>query len=199
MKNNVVVFNIKKREIKVIKKKKFNFGWFICLFVVAIILVAGVNKNNLNSIIASMSNVYNPVNSLYNDNAEIVFTGGNIIEKGSLNLTVPLRNTEYEITNNGINFFVKNNIMVTSCDSGVVEESGVTNDGVKYIKIKHSNNLFTLIENVDILGVKNSQIIKAGQDIATAKTGQVVTLKILLDDVFVTNLKITNNRIICID
>lgn len=199
MKNSVVLFNIKKREIKVVKKKKTSIIWFMFLFVVAITMFSTVCKKDGSTINVSISGIYNPVNSLYSDNAEIVFTNGNIVEKSSLNLTVPLRHTEYEIINNGINFFVKNNIMVTSCDNGIVEECGCTNDGIKYIKIKHSNNLITVIENLDILGVEKLQIVKAGQDIATAKPGQIVTLKILLNDIFITNLKITNNRIICLD
>ena len=86
--------------------------------------------------------------------------------------------------------------MVGACEAGIVEEVGTTNDGIKYIKIKHCLDIYSLIENVDMIGVAKGEVVKRGQDIATAKTGNTVTLRLFEGDTQLTNIKVEQSKII---
>ena len=78
----------------------------------------------------------------------------------------------------------------------IVKDVGITNNGIKYIKIKHSESITTLIENVDIVGVEINEFVKRGQDIATAKEGKRVYLQMFNEDIQITNefLELMHNR-----
>ena len=91
---------------------------------------------------------------------------------------------------------VNNSIMVKATEGGVVEEVGTTLDGVKYIKLKHALDVHSVVENLDIVGVAEGDIIKKGQDIATAKVGESIVLKLYLGDSQITNIKINQSKII---
>jgi DNA-binding protein len=91
---------------------------------------------------------------------------------------------------------VNNSIMVKSSESGVVEEVGVSLNGVKYIKIKHCLDVQSVIENVDIIGVQEGEIVKKGQDIATAVEGQKIVMKLYVQDVKLTNIELNQSKIV---
>jgi hypothetical protein len=141
--------------------------------------------------------VFNPVNSLYNDNSGIVFTDGNILSE-KLNFTIPIVSSQMEILPDGtIDFIVKNSIMVKALEGGYIDAVGVSNDGFKYIKIIHNEEYFSIISNVDIVGVSSGDLIVRGKDIATSKIGDVVSLRIYRNGVQVSNLNVVGSKIIC--
>ena len=172
--NRVKILSLKKNVIKIVVKKKSRpKGYFSIIFIMLFVVVFSFGSKDIKSIGVSMSQIYNPVNSLYNDNSDIVFTNGTI-NGDNLMFFVPIVGN-YEIMQDGtIAFTIKNSIMVKSAEAGIVKEIGTTNNGIKYIKIKHSESVWSLIENVDIVGVEKNEIVKRGQDIATAKEGKIV-------------------------
>ena len=187
-----MILSLSKNEIIINpkhKKTKNSFLLYSSLCVVALIsIVCFTNSMVLNDFIA----VYNPVNSLYNDNSDVVFTGGGLTK---LEFTLPILGAG--ITNNSgvIEFFVGKSIMVRATESGIVSDCGTTLNGVKYIKIKHSDSVYSVLENLDIIGVAQFDTVKRGQDIATAKVGETVILKIFENDIPVQNLKINQSKI----
>lgn len=144
-----------------------------------------------------MTYVYNPVNSLYNDTGELTFTSGVAIEKELLDFIIPIKakNIDIDVTGS-IVFEIGESIMVKSPEAGVVSEIGFSNDGVKYIKIKHGIEMSTVISNLDIIGVVEGEVVKKGGDIATAKEGESITMQIFENNVPLTNLKINQSKII---
>ena len=199
MGNKAKILSIKQNiiEIKTIKKNKSFSIIPICAFViVAILLCMSIDSVGITQIASSMCYVYNPVNSLYNDNSSLVFANAGLVT-GNTDFTLPIVSNKYEILGNGdIVIEVVNSIMVKAIESGVVEDIGISNDGIKYIRIMHSLDTHTIIENVDIIGVNEYDKIKKGQEIATAKLGDKVVVKIFHMGSKVENIKINQSKII---
>lgn len=193
MRNRVVVLSLTKNEI-VIKKKKnkakksyvFNFSIVAIMIVIAFCFL---NNSVLNSVIS----VFNPVNSLYNDNSDVIFTSGTPTR---LEFSLPILGANVEINKGVITFTTAHSIMIKAPEAGVVIDLGESLDGVKYLKIKHNNSITSIIENVDILGVSKNEIVKKGQDIATSKQGHNVTLRIYEDEVLIQNVKLDKSKIV---
>ena len=199
MGNKAKILSIKQNIIVIENKKKSrsNFIIPVCSFViVAVLLCMSIESIGITQIASSMCYVYNPVNSLYNDNSSLVFANAGI-SKNNLDFTLPIVSNKYEILSNGdIVIDVVNSIMVKSLENGVIDYIGVTNDGVKYIRIMHTIDAYTLIENVDIVGVNLHEVVKKGQEIATAKPGSKITVKIFYAGNKITNIKISQSKII---
>jgi len=200
MKSNAQIVSLKRIEI-VYKLKKNNYKniWSICLTVIlGVVMVFSMGGNNVRQVASNMVYIFDPVNSLYNDNSSVIFTGLSSKSKDSLDFVIPNTSTQVQIDETGnIMIGITNSIMIKSIESGVIEELGVTNDGVKYIKIMHCIGMSSLIENLDVVGVVEGECVKKGQDIATAKIGNVITLKLFNDGVQVSNIKINQSKIIC--
>jgi len=199
MGNRVQILSLKKNIITCrVKKRKFNFMTPLCavaiLFFVSFFSLNGVG---LSQITNSMYYIYNPVNSLYSDNSNIVFASVSTVSKDSLNFVVPIIGAQSMVDELGtIEITVGNSILVKAVESGVVEEVGTSLDGIKYIKVLHSLNVVSLIENVDIIGVNKGDIVKKGQDLATAKVGSVVLLKLYDNNLQINNLEIKHSKIV---
>ena len=135
MSKKVKLISLTKNEI-VIKCKKNKISYismfsFLCCFVIlTVILFANLNDNFNENILS----VYNPVNSLYSDNSDVVFTNGNVtLEK--LEFTIPIVGGKVENIDGNLKFTVGKSIMVRAIESGVVVSVGSSIDGVKFIKI----------------------------------------------------------------
>lgn len=187
-----------KQNLILSKKRNKNILLPLCSFVVvAIMLCLSIENITVQQVANSMCYVYNPVNSLYSDNSSIIFASTGVLAKENLDFSVPIISTKSYIESNGdLIFEVTNSIMIKSVESGVVEEVGVTLDGVKFIKISHTTDIYSLIENVDIVGVSEGDIIKKGQDISTAKLGEKITLKFFDKDSQINNMKINQSKIL---
>lgn len=198
MDRRVKILSLKKNEIIIrVKKKQRNYMWSTLVVVALFFLVFATSNNILTDFRRDIVRVVSPVTPLYSDNSDAVFTSASILEKDIVSLSVPIKNAKYEILSSGeVEFSIGTYIMVTSCDSGIVTDIGTSLDGVKYISIKHNNDIQTTIENVDIIGVKLGDIVKAGQDIATAKTNSKVILKIIQNGNINKNFKIQKSKII---
>lgn len=193
------IIKITKKEIKIIKKKHKKRYLLGTLFAISIVLICNfvITGDDLKSLITRVNYVYNPVNSLYSDNSSAIFTSGALIEKEALNFIIPIKTASFNVEDNGEMIFnVVNSIMVMACEDGVVEDTGFTLDGVKYIKIKHTMSVYSLIENVNIVGVAKGDVVKKGQDIATAIQGSQVKLKLYENENIVSNIKINQSKIV---
>ena len=200
MKSNAQILSLKRIEI-VYKFKKNNYKnvLSICLSVIlGVVMVFSMGGNNVRQVASNMVYIFDPVNSLYNDNSSVIFTGLSSKSKDSLDFVIPNTSTQIQIDELGnIMISITNSIMIKSIEGGVVEEIGVTNDGIKYIKIMHCIGVSSLIENLDVVGVVEGDCVKRGQDIATAKIGDNITLKLFNDGVQISNIKINQSKIIC--
>ena len=193
------ITNLYKKTINI--KIKKNRPRFLLTGLIALSLILILNftliGDSLNSLITRVSYVYNPVNSLYNDNSSAIFTNGSFFEKETLNFVIPIKTTSYRVSISGeMEFDVISSIMVMSTEAGVIEEVGTTLDGIKYIKIKHGTSIYSIVENVDMIGVEKGNIVKKGQDIATATLGDKIVLRIFENDTQVSNVSVNQSKIV---
>jgi hypothetical protein len=189
------IVNLQKHEIFYMERKKqklFSVKFLSLIVCVIAFCISFIDLNyfeNIKKVVA----LNNPVNSLYNDNSNVVFTNSNKL----LNFIIPISGGSFSIENDGsICFRVGSSIMVTACEDGIVEYIGYSLNGKKCIKIKHTDNIYTLIENVDIVGVAINDIVKKGKDIATAKMGEFIVLRLFKNNNQVNNIKVENGKII---
>lgn len=193
----VEILSVKKNEILIRKPQRLRFGLLIVSIAIIISTLAIFSHEGLKDISSSMVYVYNPVNSLYNDNSGVVFTSGLVLEKESLDFIIPIKSSHIDIDEFGtLSLEVGNSIMVMSPESGVVDEVGFSLDGEKYIKIRHSVEMYSIIQNVDMVGVSVGQVIKRGEDIATSKEGETVYMQILQNGTPISGLKINQSKIV---
>ncbi|MBE5757538.1 MAG: hypothetical protein E7345_01225 [Clostridiales bacterium] len=192
---NVEILNLTKQEIKYTIKLKRNKDKAFKVFVMSISCIFVLTFVSIN--VYNLIGAINPVNSLYRDNSGVVFTDADVLS--SPTFFIPIKG-DFELLKDGtINFIVGNSIMVKAIENGVIEDVTSSNDGIKYIKINHGKGWSSVICNVDIVGVKGGDIVTRGKDIATAKLGQTISLRIYLDGVQVSNLSIAGSKILCLD
>jgi len=199
MNKRVEIVSIKENKILYrTNKGKMNVLVPLCIVcIIGFIMCFSFGNEEVQSVGSSMGYIYNPVNSLYSDNSTIMFTSVNMISKDNLDFVLPIISNKVELCESGdIKIVVTNSIMVKAIESGVVEDVGITLDGVKYIKVRHCYDVCSVIENVDIIGIDKNTIIKKGQDVATAKEGKVVTVKLYNNQSQISSLKINQSRII---
>lgn len=158
----------------------------------------GLADSSYSNVVQTTMNYFNPVNPLYNEIGKIVFAGGNSViynAEKNVTLSVPILSSNTSVNTDSIEFEIKDSIMVMSSGDGIIEEVGTLANGQKYISIKHSKSITTRYENIEIAGVVPGEIVKSGQDIATAKIGEYVKFVILQNDATVNGLQIKNNRV----
>lgn len=194
----VQILSVSKNEIIIVAKKTKKRSLILPILTICLFVGLFLSNNYISlSLKDSVVKVFDPVNSLYSDNSEAIFTSGDIIDKDETSVTIPIKGAGYEILSDGdIEFTVGNSIIVMACSSGKVDKIGVTLDGYKYIQIIHRNGLKSIVTNIEIVGVNEGDIIKSGQDIATARVGDKVRLSLFLNDIQITNLKISKSKII---
>lgn len=203
--NNLQIINLYKHNIVYVTKIKKNVmkGYayvlaflLICATAFSISLVQGEYYKTLQT---TIQYIYNPVNPLYNDLGQIIFTSNSKyneynIEK-DVTTIVPIISSKFNSKQDHIAFEILESVMIMSAADGVVEVVDTTQEGVRYIEIKHSKSLKTRYENVEIAGVVPGDIVKQGQDIATAKTGDIVKFYVIKNGQPQGNLTINKNKV----
>lgn len=199
MKSKVEIIQVVKKEI-INKRTKGLRGVSLAMSAVlmcCIVMILIIGRISINEIGSSMCYIYNPVNSLYSDNSGIVFAGVNAVSRDNLDFCIPIVGGVNSIDNSGaIVISVGQSIMVKACESGIVEDVGESLDGKKYVKILHCLDVCSIIENIDIVGVEKGDIVKRGQDIATAKENSQVRLWLKSDGEIIENIKINESKIV---
>lgn len=177
-KHNIVHKNVKNRQPKL-----FLYSLLMCI----VSIMTFVYLSSVNSGIKESTSVFNPISELYRDVEVASFVSANS------NFIVPVKTDKYTINLNSIDFTITSSIMIFSPANGVVDS--IYGEDVKVIKIKHSDALYSIIKNVNIVGVKVGDKIKQGKEIATAKVGDIVTLMIENDGTLVEGLHLNKSFI----
>ena len=188
-----VIVSINKIEIKNKPQKKFSYNkskLFILPIIALICIFAILGSDIRNNVV----HVYNPVSSLYNDDSKAIFTSAQ--GKNWADFVLPVVTGEVSIESGNVYMTVTNSIMVYSVEDGIVQECGTSLDGIRYIKVKHSSDILSIITNVDIIGVKQGDIVKRGQNIATCIVGEIVTLQLYDGDSQIVSLSISQSKLV---
>ena len=174
-----------KYNYRVFKRKIYKPNLVFCcaIFLVLITSLFSLKyyKNNYTSdIISTISYITNPVNPLYSDMGDIVFTSNNKLYKLDSKVSEfgsPVVYNSYNINEDGVEFLVSGPLL-KSVQQGVVEDIYIIGNNIKCVKVKHSRNVYSVIENVDVLGVNIGALVKQGQKIGTVKDNSTIKLSI---------------------
>lgn len=183
---NLKVVNIKQNIYlyKTLKHKKQNkkiygtiFMFALCLC--SIFLLKTINLTSINQVLNTATYIVNPINPLYFDMGNIVFTNGyNVIrlDDEDVDFICPVSYSNYTLNSESVEFEVGTNPILKACGNGVVSDIFYESNNVKCVKIKHANNTFSIIKNIDVLGIHLGALVKQGQTIGTVKLNSKVTL-----------------------
>lgn len=203
--NNLQIINLYRHNIVYVTKvkknilKSYSFVLAFMLICAVAFSISFIQGEYYKALQTTINYIYNPVNPLYNDLGHIIFTSNSKyneynIEK-DVTTIVPIISSKLKAEQDHIAFEVAESVMVMAAADGVVETVDTTADGTRYLEVKHSKSITTRYENVDIAGVVPGDIVKQGQDIATAKTGETVKFYVLKSGKALTNLTINKNKV----
>lgn len=197
----IKVCSLTKKSIQhlYIKKiNKHNFVTFGIMLLMVMLSVLGIKYIDVfNGYDQLCTEIYNPIDALFNDNGGIVFTSKmlNNFNKNNLKFVTPIKCSDISIVDDTINYVIDNSIMIIAPEDGIIKSIGYLPNGEKYIEIAHSKNIVSRLENIYITGVVTGQVVAKGKDIATARMDSVVRFSIYEDGIKISNLKLNKNVI----
>lgn len=197
----IKVCSLTKKSIQhlyVKKINKHNFVTFGIMLLMVMLSVLGIKYIDVfNGYDQLCTEIYNPIDALFNDNGGIVFTSKmlNNINKNNLKFVTPIKCSDISIVDDTINYVIDNSIMIIAPEDGIIKSIGYLPNGEKYIEIAHTKNIVSRLENIYITGVVTGQVVAKGKDIATARMDSVVRFSIYEDGTKISNLKLNKNVI----
>jgi hypothetical protein len=148
--NKARIINMYKLEITKVSNvspqkhiKKYPQYLVMSLMLIMIGIVGfGIISGEYIGLSSELIKIYNPITSLYSDKHDLQFaTSNNYIEESALEYTLPMISSDIRVTNNDIVIKADTSIMIKSVEAGVVSEIGTSLNNVKYIKIKHTEEI----------------------------------------------------------
>lgn len=177
---NMYKHNIVYKNIKKVNAKNLAMTMGLCFIIVfSFCYICGVNVFINNSV-----SVFNPISELYRDVETASF-----VSAGSINFIAPVNTKLYKINGDSIDFTVDESIVVCAPETGVVSEIERGGNGQsKYIRIQHSDNIFSTIKNVKIIGVEKGEAVKQGKIIGSSNKDDIINFEIIIDGNKASNL-----------
>lgn len=179
---NLYKHNIVHKNIKKINQKNF----ILSLIMFVVITGSLLYLTRVNSYVNDLVTNANPISELYREVDYLSF-----VDVSSTNIIAPIKTDETTQNSNNIEFKVVASIMIYAPANGVVV--GINNGHNKSIKIRHASDLYSIIENVDIIGVKVGDVVKQGKEIATAEIGSKIKLMIEYKNKIVEGIYLNKN------
>lgn len=193
------IISLSRKEIiyKNVRHKRLRTSAIFSLVLIIPMVVLGFikfNDNEGSNLYESVVTLGNPNYLPYVDYSGIVFTDAeaylNLNEDVLLNL--PAKPVKVEEDNDKLLLTIGENIVVLAPDKGIVSDVGEV-DGVKFIKILHSKDIETIVENIDVCGVQIGNIIEKGQEIGTAQNDSVLKFVVKVHGNSVKNISFKDN------
>lgn len=188
-----------KNVIVCLKKKNFIIAFILIFMLVAhIFLYFGVDsyKNVFDTFNDKIFNSFNFGEQNFTDSdAVFVFNEKSYFKsKGEVKLFLP-SSESYVLDNGSFSFDSSKNFIIKSSGDGIVKEVGTLDNGLKYIVIKHSNEIFTRYENLKIVGVGENFIVKNVNPIGTTSVEEPLVFRVYKNNKIITNIKIENGEL----
>lgn len=188
-----------KNVIVCLKKKNFIIAFILIFILVAhIFLYFGVDsyKNVFDTFNDKIFNSFNFGEQNFTDSdAVFVFNEKSYFKsKGEVKLFLP-SSESYVLDNGSFSFDSSKNFIIKSSGDGIVKEVGTLDNGLKYIVIKHSNEIFTRYENLKIVGVGENFIVKNVNPIGTTSVEEPLVFRVYKNNKIITNIKIENGEL----
>lgn len=191
LKQNIYEYKVFKPKIIKTNRKMFSSIFLFVVVFFTYCCLNNINYMNANSVVDTATYIYKPTNPLYFDMGNIVFTNGLnkvVLKEKAFKFKPVVNYVNYQINENNIDFYVEENIGLYASEAGVVSDIYVESNNVKCLKIKHSKSTYSIIKNVNILGVHLGALVSQGQMIGTVKNNSFVKVYIEVNGI-VQNLK----------
>ncbi|MFA5758816.1 MAG: hypothetical protein WC942_05620, partial [Clostridia bacterium] len=193
-------------KVKVERNKFFNFILFqiiICLLSINIFSVLGKLDypffNNLNAILKASVSAY-PGDTFTKEEkikfvAQFIF-GDALYVSGNSNIefSLPLDSDNITVQNGIVKISVTSFSLVSATEDGIVSSVGKSGD-IKFVEIKHTNNIKTRCSGFDYVGVAKNYITPKYSPIGTISEG-VLEFSIIYKGKTVTDLTIVNGEFV---
>jgi len=205
---NIVQAQISKVEkVKVEHNKFFNFILFqiiICLLAINIFSVLGKLDypffNNLSTIFKTSVSAY--PGDTFTKEEKIKFVsqflfGDALYVSGNSNIefSLPIETEDITINNGIVKFAVDTFSLVSAAEDGIVTVIGKQSD-VKYVEIKHTNNIKTRYSGFDYIGVSKNNITTKNSPLGTVSGGEYLEFSIIYKGKTVTDLTVSNGELV---
>ena len=196
------VISIYKKEIiyKNIRHRRYRVGAMLSLMLIIPLVVLGFIRYND----TVSSNLYEQVYSLASPNympsvdySGIIFTDAEayLISASEIDFLLPVTPQKVEEDGDKLLLTTSENLVLVAPEKGVVS-SVANNNGIKFIKILHSTNIESIIENIDLSGVEVGNIVNRGQEIGTVKKDTIIKFKIEQNGKAIENISFKDNKVL---
>ena len=160
-----------KRHFSIRKMSYVTMSLLMCL-VLGIGVVDGEYKDIL-------STVMYPITSLYSDQNDLQFTwSDSVLVDRELSFQMPMLSHDIKVVDGNIIIKSETSAIVKSIEEGQVLEVGSDLYDVRYIKVQHTSSIFSIIENLDIVSVKEGDAITKNTILGTSKINENVIVSI---------------------
>lgn len=167
--------------------------------VIMLVLVCGIGviNNEHIDVVNNIKYIISPITSLYSDKNDLQFTWSDsfVVEDG-YEFYLPLMSNNIKIVDGNIIIQASLSTIIKPIESGVIESIGDSIDGVRYIKIKHSENLYSIIENIDIISVHTGDYVTRDTIVGTSNINDSIICSLYKDDSRLKNISIYKNKIL---
>ncbi|MBQ9792109.1 MAG: hypothetical protein IJW28_05990 [Clostridia bacterium] len=194
----VYKINYYKNTESIVKKNSVKKISFILIsFALILVMGVGIINNEHIDLINNIAYIFNPITSLYSDKNDLQFTWSeNYVDDSSVKYTLPLLSNDIKIVDGNVIIKSMSNAIIKPIEKGVVIEKSEDLQGVRYVKIKHSENTFSIIENLDVITVNELDLVDKNTILGTSKINENIILSIYHNNEKIKDISLNKNMVI---
>ena len=171
-KRNITHKTLKNKKHFSIRKMSYIAMSLLMFLVLGIGIIDGEYKDIL-------SQVMYPITSLYSDQNDLQFTwSDSVLVEGELAFQMPMLSSDIKVVDGNLIIKSETNAIVKSIEAGVVLEVSSDLYEVRYVKVQHTSSIFSIIENIDIVSVKEGDAVTKNTILGTSKINENVIVSI---------------------
>ena len=171
-KRNITYKTLKNKKHFSIRKMSYIAMSLLMFLVLGIGIIDGEYKDIL-------SQVMYPITSLYSDQNDLQFTwSDSVLVEGELAFQMPMLSSDIKVVDGNLIIKSETNAIVKSIEAGVVLEVSSDLYEVRYVKVQHTSSIFSIIENIDIVSVKEGDAVTKNTILGTSKINENVIVSI---------------------
>lgn len=183
--------------------KKTMLFFIVLIFFIVLHFSLYFNNFNYKRVVDSVSeNIFHGFKFLEKEMSEddgnifFVSSSGEFINLGTKKPTLTLPSGEkYEYENGVFIFNIKENLTIKASGCGVVKAVGMLENGLKFVEIRHSNNVITRYENLKVVGVGQNYNVKNVNVIGTCEEESGFIFKVFKGGKLLTDIVVENGEI----
>ena len=171
-KRNITYKSSKSKRHFSIRKMSYVTMSLLMFLVLGIGVIDGEYKDIL-------SKVMYPITSLYSDQNDLQFTwSDSVLQDRELLFQMPIISSDVKVVDGNLIIRSETSAIVKSIEDGIVLEVGSDLYDVRYIKVQHTSSVFSIIENLDIVAVKEGDTVTKNTILGTSKINENVIVSI---------------------